>query len=89
MFGLVPVHNHAEFSLEFPAVLPDVEDNGIHAEVVSRLLAAEPGPERIVEENEQNCLVLAQMLVCEWISLYAAGLFEGLGNVTDILYVKK
>ena len=58
MFGLVSVHHYAKLGLELPAVLSDIEDNGVHAEVVSRLLAAEPGSQGTVEENEQYSLIL-------------------------------
>ena len=89
MLGLVPVHNHAQLGLQLPAVLTYVEHYWVHTQVVGGLLAAEPRPERAVEENQHYGLVLAQMLPGERIGLHLPCLLESRGEISYILYVKE
>ena len=89
VLGLVPVHHHSHLRLELPAVAVDVQHDGVHAEVQRRLLAAQARTQGIVEENQDDGLVGAQMLPGEGVFLDLEGFLEGSAEVSYVLNVEE
>ena len=86
MLRFVAVHNHAALSLQFPCALIHIKNDHIHAKIHCSLLGAESCAQTRIEENHQEGLVFAKLLVCEWVLFYVLSFLESLLEVFELCY---
>ena len=83
---LVAVHDHSTLSLKLPCSLVHIKHNDIHSKVQSSLLSAQTCTKTRVEEDHQQGLVSAELLICERIFLYIFCCLQCLSKVRKLFY---
>ena len=89
VFRLVAVHDYPSLGFQLPCSGVHVEHYHVHAQVHGSLLSAQSGAQRVVEENHQQGLVLAQLLPGKAVALHLLCLGERLVEVAKVVYVEK
>ena len=89
MLALIAVHDDTALSLEFPCTGIDIEYDDIHAEVHGSLLCGEARAQGVIEENHQQCFVLAQLLIGEAVGFHLFGFFQSGLQGAEVLYVEE
>ena len=84
MLTLVAFHDDSTLCLQFPSSLVDVKHYDVHAKVEGCLLCGKACAERIVEEDEHGCLVLAKRLILITVVLYLKGIVECFSQIAYV-----